>query len=63
MGGVVSLSCSWAESGVVKNEAVEGVRAEGGASDEGMGCRFEVEPDSTGVSGCLMSLPAAEEKL
>lgn len=46
-------------------EAVEGVLAGGGVSDGGMeeGSGLEVESGSTGVSQCVMSLPAAEETL
>lgn len=37
VGGAMSLLCSCAESGVVTNEVVEGVRKGGEASDEGGG--------------------------
>lgn len=63
MGG--ALSSSEVEPGVVMKEAVEGVLAGGGVSDGGMeeGSGLEVESGSTGVSQCVMSLPAAEETL
>lgn len=57
--GVVSQSRSWLESGVAMNDTVEGVRA--GTSHEGGGHWLEVEPDSAGMSGCLMSHPAVEQ--
>lgn len=60
-----ALSSSEVEPGVVMKEAVEGVLAGGGVSDGGMeeGSGLEVESGSTGVSQCVMSLPAAEETL
>ncbi len=68
MGGAASPSSSGAESGVVMKEAVEGVLEGGRVSDGGVGevkqgSRLEVESGSTGVSQCVVSLPAAEETL
>lgn len=42
---------------MVTKEAVEGGVSDGGAE----GSKLEVESGSTGVSQCVMSLPAAEE--